>query len=117
MGGIYTDALESAEKRIRMESPFRFRTILVNGKPHDPLICEKRMARILEFKGTGEKRYFLDIYKEIEEMALREMLRAWGKGDIKHTPWIDEYIIQNNIQVIFGKDDVKINPLHRRKLA
>lgn len=73
--------------------------------------------RILEFKGTGEVRRFLDIYKEIEEMALAEMRRAWDKGDIKHTPWIDEYIIQNNIRVVFEKDDVKVNPLRRNRLA
>lgn len=113
--GIYSDAFDASAKRLREESLFLYRTILIHGKPHQPMICEKRMIKILEFKGTGVKRDFLEIYREVEEMALGEMGKMWDGNGFKHIPWIDEYIIQNNIQVVFGKDDVKMNPKRVRR--
>lgn len=114
--GIYTDALEEAGRRLRRESLFLFKTIIIDGEKYEPLVCEKRMLRILEFKGTGKKMKFYDIYKLVKELSLRELERAWEKGDINPTPWIDEYIIQNNIQVVFEKDDVRLNPARVKKV-
>ncbi len=113
--GIYSDAFDASAKRLREESLFLYKTIPMNGKPHQPMICEKRMIRILEFKGTGERKDFFEIYKEVEELALSSMRKLWDGDGTNYSLWIDEYIIQNNFQVVFGKDDVKINPKRARK--
>lgn len=107
MGSI-TDAFENQRKRVLRESKYKIREIEINGKLEEPLICEKRIDRILAFKGTGEKRFFLELIKELDEMAINELTRAWDKGDYQHVPWIDEYIIQNNFQVVFIKGDLSL---------
>lgn len=107
--GKYSEAFDAAGKRLRRESLFKIKPIVIRGRLHEPLICEKRMIRILEFKGTGEKRRFLDLVREIDEMGYQNMLSLWD-GVEKPYLWIDEYIIQNNFQVTFEKDDVIVRP-------
>ncbi|MBC7539812.1 MAG: hypothetical protein H7281_13405 [Bacteriovorax sp.] len=104
--GIYSDAFDEAGKILRKESRYKIKEIELRGKMHEPLICEKRLDRIFAFVGTGEKRFFLELIKEVEIMGYNEMLRAWDKGDIQPSPWIDEYIIQNNFNVIYNPGDI-----------
>lgn len=105
--GIYSDAVDKAGKRLRDQNRFKYKTIMIRGEPYEPLIPEDEMLRILQFKGTGEKKKFTDAIKEAEALIFNEFVRAIKNDvDFRRTPWLDEYIIENNFQIIFEKDDV-----------
>lgn len=106
--GKYSDALEKSTARLREENLFQYKDIVIDGKIHSPIICEKRMLRILNFKGSGPKMKFFDIYRIVDELFDKELERCWNKGGLKQSPWIDDFIIDNNIQVIFEEGDVKL---------
>lgn len=88
----------------------KVRDIMYNGEPHKWCLSEDRFYRILEFKGTGEKRKFMDIATELEILgidAISDGLK--NRTKIKVYPWLDDYIIDNNFQIEFEKDDVIYN--------
>lgn len=104
--GTYSDAMDKAGKRLREESAFKFKAVIIRGKPYELLIDDWRIIKILEFKGTGEKRTFLDLVKELKEINYKNLEKHWDDGNFEYIPRLDEYIMQNNFQVVFGKDDI-----------
>lgn len=109
----FSEAVEIAGKRLRAEKRFKYRTIIVRGEPYSPLISDHNMVKILEFKGTGEKRKFMDIVADVEQMMFNEYLRIIGTDNDevynpKNAPKLHEYIIENNFQVVYEKGDIVV---------
>ncbi len=108
----FSEAVEKAGKRLRAEKVFQYKTIEVRGEPYSPLIPDEVMIAILNFKGTGEKRKFYDLVKQVEQMLFDEYLRILTNDDEwynpENAPNLYKYIVQNNFQVIFEKGDISV---------
>ena len=99
---------EERNERIRKLFSFKIRDIEFQGSFKTILITDQEILEILNFKGTGDKRKFMDVIKEVYKMNWELMEEEFNSGNVtrEHVKYSD-YIRDNDIRLVFEDGDLK----------
>ena len=101
---------DELDKRIDETRVYKFRKVLVyTGSLYEYPESDKDIIRILEFKGTGEKRKFMDVLTEYLNRNLQRLDDILEDNyPISEPCWLYDYIASKNYQLEFEKDDIML---------
>lgn len=105
------DCFEEQLEEHYKKSSFIIRPVNYDGECTRPILSDDEMIRILEFRGTGINRNFIEILTYIEEHNFNATCSNHDNDGKPGYTWIkpiwaDEYIIHNNINVTYKDGDI-----------
>lgn len=108
--------IKTIDDRIDRYCTYKLKKVMTSCGLFECPVGDNRVNTILRFKGTGEKRKFVDVLLEYTERNFKriEIIRE-GRKPEGRSYWLDEYIIQNNFQIIFEPDDIVLRHKHKAR--
>lgn len=96
------------EKRIEETHSYKLKKVpTYDGEYFEHPESDEGIAKILEFKGNGEKRRFIDVLKEYTDREFKIVEKIIDSDyPIEESYSLYNYIVINNYQLSFDKDDI-----------
>lgn len=66
------------------------------------------ILRLLNFKGTGEKRKFSEVQLEYAKYVDMWWDNLWSGGPKRDRKWIDAFVMERNYQVTYADGDITL---------
>lgn len=113
---MYPSFLDAIDKRINGYT-YRIKKVATsNGHLYEQPEGDEGVEFILTWKGTGEKKRFMDILREYVELGISRanIIKSGKKPEAEHL-WLVEYIAKKNYQITFEPDDIMLRHRYRAK--
>ena len=101
---------DEVNKRIDETHTYKLRKVpIYDGRLYEQPCSDEDVIKILEFRGTGEKRKFMDVLREFVIRDLRSIENFIDDNyPTEEHLWLYDYIASKNYQLEFEKDDIML---------